>query len=169
MDIKQLRQLSRKLMKANKSLMVMNEKLHKEKQQIEQRNEQLRNEFGQKLQVLEKENETFKRLLKAEDKLNSVDEILSKNTIEALKSELANQESLSTEPKTIPNAEIKPSDVPEISPSENDVRQLEMVGKDILICQSMLIQHTRTLLMSIYTAQLNLYGRNNSIMVCLPT
>lgn len=131
MDIKQLRQLSRKLMKANKSLLVINEKLYKDKQQTERQNELLRNEFGQKLQTLEKENETFKRLLKAEDKLNSVDDILSRNTIEALKTELANQEQgeTSSDPKMVSDKEVKPSSsIPECSTSENDVRQLEMVG-----------------------------------------
>ena len=131
MDIKQLRQLSRKLMKANKSLLVMNEKLYKDKQQAERQNELLRNEFGQKLQALEKENETFKRLLKAEDKLNSVDDILSKNTIDALKTELANQGQgeTSSDHKMISNKEVKLSSIiPECSASENDVRQLEMVS-----------------------------------------
>ena len=131
MDIKQLRQLSRKLMKANKSLLVMNEKLYKDKQQAERQNELLRNEFGQKLRALEKENETFKRLLKAEDKLNSVDDILSRNTIDALKTELANQGQgeTSSDHKMISNKEVKLSSIiPECSASENDVRQLEMVS-----------------------------------------
>ncbi len=128
MDVKQLRQLCRKLMKANKTLIVMNEKLYKDKQQIEQQNEQLRNEFGQKLQTLEKENETFKRLLKAEDKLNSVDEILSNTTIEALKTELASQGATSSDDKTgAKDEEVKPSKIPECTQSENDIKQLEMV------------------------------------------
>jgi DNA repair exonuclease SbcCD ATPase subunit len=128
MDIKQLRQLSRKLMKANKSLIAMNEKLYKDKQQIERQNEQLQNEFGQKLQTLEKENETFKRLLKAEDKINSVDEILSNTTIEALKTELASQGATSSELKMAVDDEAKPSNIPECSQNENDVIQLEMVS-----------------------------------------
>ena len=118
-------------MKANKSLLVMNEKLYKDKQQAERQNELLRNEFGQKLQALEKENETFKRLLKAEDKLNSVDDILSRNTIDALKTELANQGQgeTSSDHKMISNKEVKLSSIiPECSASENDVRQLEMVS-----------------------------------------
>ena len=106
----------------------MNEKLYKDKQQIEQQNEQLRNEFGQKLQTLEKENETFKRLLKAEDKLNSVDEILSNTTIEALKTELASQGATSSDDKTgAKDEEVKPSKIPECTQSENDIKQLEMV------------------------------------------
>jgi multidrug resistance efflux pump len=118
MDVKQLRQLCRKLMKANKTLIVVNEKLHKDKQEIERQHEQ-------KLQMLEKENETFKRLLKAEDKLNSVDEILSKNTIEALKTELASKGTTSSEDvKTVANEEY----ISEFSQSENDVRELETVG-----------------------------------------
>jgi predicted DNA binding CopG/RHH family protein len=105
-------------MKANKTLIVVNEKLHKDKQEIERQNEQ-------KLQTLEKENETFKRLLKAEDKLNSVDEILSRNTIEALKTELASKGTTSSEDvKTVVNEEY----ISEFSQSENDVRQLETVG-----------------------------------------
>ena len=118
-------------MKANKSLLVMNEKLYKDKQQAERQNELLRNEFGQKLQALEKENETFKRLLKAEDKLNSVDDILSRNTIDALKTELANQGQgeTSSDHKMVSNKEVKLSFIiPECSASENDVRQLEMVS-----------------------------------------
>ena len=132
MDVKQLRQLSRKLMKANKSLLAMNEKLYKDKQQAELQNEKLRKEFGEKLQTLEKENQTFKRLLKAEDELNSVDEILSKNTIEALKTELANQEQgeTSLDHKMISNEEAKQSaNIPECLASENDIRQLEMVSR----------------------------------------
>jgi hypothetical protein len=75
--------------------------------------------------MLEKENETFKRLLKAEDKLNSVDEILSRNTIEALKTELASKGTTSSEDvKTVANEEY----ISEFSQSENDVRQLETVG-----------------------------------------
>jgi hypothetical protein len=105
-------------MKANKTLIVVNEKLHKDKQEIERQHEQ-------KLQMLEKENETFKRLLKAEDKLNSVDEILSRNTIEALKTELASKGTTSSEDvKTVANEEY----ISEFSQSENDVRQLETVG-----------------------------------------
>lgn len=132
MDVKQLRQLSRKLMKANKGLLAMNEKLYKDKQQAELQNKKLRDEFGEKLQTLEKENQTFKRLLKAEDELNSVDEILSKNTIEALKTELASQEQgeASLDHKMVSNKEVKQSaNIPECLPSENDIRQLEMVSR----------------------------------------
>ena len=115
-------------MKANKTLIVVNEKLYKDKQENERQIEQLRNDFGLKLQILEKENETFKRLLKAEDKLNSVDEILSKSTIEALKTELANQGTMSSDGKMVVDKEDLPLDISEFTQSENDVIQLEMVG-----------------------------------------
>lgn len=131
MDIKQLRQLSRKLMKANKSLIFINEKLHKDKLDADRENEQLRAEFGKKLRALETENDTFKRLLQSEDKANCVNGVLSTNTIEALKLELANRDSLSSDVETVirNHTAAKPSISLECSQSENDLKQLEMVWR----------------------------------------
>ena len=112
-------------MKANKSLLQVNERLQKDKKEIEQQNERLR----QKLQALEKENDTFKRLLKAEDKANFVDEILSGDTIEALKTELASESGEISDIKKV--EDVKPSnEMAEISQSNADIEQLEMVSKE---------------------------------------
>lgn len=127
MDIKQLRQLSKKIMKANKSLLSANEKLNHDKQQVEVENERLRNEFQRRVHALEKENDMLRRLLKTGDTIDNVDEILSRTAIQALESELTSQQGKISDLKKT-NEELQQSKIEQEIEEENVQWRLKQVG-----------------------------------------
>lgn len=145
MDVKQLRLLSKKLMKANKSLVLSNEKLNHDKQQIESQNEKLRNEFEGKVHALEEENDTFKRLLKTGDQINAAEVILTPRTVEALQSELTeHQDKISNLKKTY--NELEQSNMETKIEEENIHWRFEQVLLDLIsllsVCQFVNCQQT---------------------------
>ena len=145
MDVKQLRLLSKKLMKANKSLVLSNEKLNHDKQQIESQNEKLRNEFEGKVHALEEENDTFKRLLKTGNQINAAEEILTPRTVEALQSELTeHQDKISNLKKTY--NELEQSNMETKIEEENIHWRFEQVLLDLIsllsVCQFVNCQQT---------------------------
>lgn len=120
MDIRQLRQLSRKLMKANKTLIMVNERLYKDRKYLDEQNKQLRKEYTRELREL-------KQKMKAQ--MSSNDDIVDEEDVEELLKIKVNEDQ---EKSTIVH-EDKELIIPELSQCESDVLQLERVSTYIMI------------------------------------